>query len=200
MAKKRAYEELFVHAAIRMVYEVGIENLRTKDVADLTSFSEATLFRFFPSKDILLRETFLYIDKEVSDLLTQCAYIRNPDNTPFELAVYAIWHKVYRYLLEHREETIFLIRYRYSSLYTDEVRSKRQAYNGGFDRAYAVFEKHLGTASHSYRGFIINYIFELTLCFAEKIITGKVEDTEATEGFIWTAVRNSMEEAGKQAQ
>ena len=76
--------------------------------------------------------------------------------------------------LENKEETIFLIRYRYSSLYTEEVRSKRQAYNGGFDRAYAVFEKHLGSSDRSYRGFLINYIFEMTLCISEKIIAGKI--------------------------
>ena len=125
-------------------------------------------------------------------MLTQSAYIRNPDDTPFELAVYAIWHKVFRYLIEHKEETIFLIRYRYSSLYTEEVRSKRQAYNGGFDKAYAVFEKHLGSSERSYRGFLINYIFEMTLCFAEKIIAGKLEDNEDTEQEIWLAVSSAV--------
>lgn len=90
------------------------------------------------------------------------------------------------------EETIFLIRYRYSSLYTEEVRSKRQAYNGGFDKAYAVFEKHLGCSECSYQGFLINYIFKMTLRFAEKIIAGKLEDNGDTERGIRPAVSSAV--------
>lgn len=192
MAYKRASDEIFIEGAVKTVAEVGIENMRTKHVADYAGFTEATMYRRFPSKEILLREAFLYIDKKISDILTQSSYIRNPGDTPFGLAVYAIWHEVFRYLTGHKEETIFLIRYRYSSLYTEEVRSKRQAYNGGFDEAYAVFEKHFGSSDRSYRGFLINYIFEMTLCFAEKIIAGKLEDNEDTEQGIWLAVSSAV--------
>ena len=192
MAYRRSSDEIFIEGTIKTVAAIGIENMRTKHVADYAGFTEATMYRRFSSKEILLREAFLHIDKKVSAMLTQSAYIRNPDDTPFELAVYAIWHKVFRYLVEHKEETIFLIRYRYSSLYTEEVRSMRQAYNGGFDKAYAVFEKHLGSSERSYRGFLINYIFEMTLCFAEKIIAGKLEDNEDTEQEIWLAVSSAV--------
>ena len=192
VAYRRASDEIFIKGTIKAVAELGIENMRTKHVADYAGFTEATMYRRFSSKEILLREAFLYTDKKISDILTQSSYIRKPDDTPFELAIYAIWHKVFRYLVGHKEETIFLIRYRYSSLYTEEVRSKRQAYNGGFDKAYAVFEKHLGCSDHSYRGFLINYIFEMTLCFAEKIVTDLLEDTEETERIIWMCVMNSV--------
>ena len=192
MAYRRASDEIFIKGTIKTVAAIGIENMRTKHVADCAGFTEATMYRRFPSKEILLRETFLYIDKKVSSILTQSAFIRKPDDTPFELAIYAIWHKVFRYLIGHKEETIFLIRYRYSSLYTEEVRNKRQAYNGGFDKAYAVFEKYLGSSDRSYRGFLINYIFEMTLGFAEKIITGKIEDDQDTEYRSWLAVSSTV--------
>ena len=192
MAYKRAMDEMFIEGAIRTVAAVGIENTRTKDVAEYTGFSEATLFRRFGTKEGLLKSTFLSIDKEISDILMESAYIRDPDDTPFELALYAIWRRVYHYLLEHRDETIFLIRYRYSSLYTDEVRSQREAYNGGFEKAYAVFEQHFGSFKHTYRGFLINYIFELTLCFAEKIITGKVENIPEVERSVWAAITAAL--------
>lgn len=192
MAYKRAFDELFIEGTVRRVAEVGIENTRTKDVAEYAGFSEATMFRRFPTKDILLRETFLCIDKKVSSILTQNVNILDPANASFEFAVYTIWRKVFRHLIENRSETLFLIRYRYSSLYTEEVRSKRQAYNGGFDRAYEIFEKYYGTSDHSYRGFLINYIFEMTLCFAEKIITGRIEDSRETEQDIWLAVSSAV--------
>ena len=192
MAYKRASDNIFIEGTIRKVAEIGIENTRTKDVADYAGFSEATMYRRFPTKEILLRDTFLCVDKQVSSILTQSAYIRNPGDTPFELAIYAIWHDVFRYLINHKEETIFLIRYRYSSLYTEEVRSKRQAYNGGLDKAYVLFEKQFGSSDQSYRGFLISYIFETTLCFAEKIITGKLKDNQDIEQRIWSAISGTV--------
>ena len=194
MTNRRSSDEIFIEGTIKIVAAIGIENIRTKQVADYAGFTEQTMYRRFPSKEILLRDAFLCVDKRISAILTQSAFIRNPGKTPFELGIYATWRKVYRYLIEHREETIFLIRYRYSSLYTEEVRNMRQAYNGGFDRAYAVFEEHFGKTAHSYRGFLINYIFEMTLGFAEKIITGKIEDNEITEKSVWLAVSSAVDQ------
>ena len=193
MAHKRAFDEMFIEGAVQTVARIGIENMRTKHVADYAGFSEATMFRRFPTKEILLRDTFLYIDRYISDILMQSAFIRNPDSIPLELGFYAAWHRIYRYLVDHGEETIFLIRYRYSSLYTDEVRGMRQAYNGGLDRIYEAFEKNYGVKNNTYRSFLPAYIFEMTLGCAEKIITGKIEDTQEAEDLAWLAVSGAVE-------
>ena len=188
MSYRRSSDEIFIEGAIKTVAEIGIENLRTKHIADYADFTEATMYRRFPSKEAILREAFLYVDKRISNILTQSAFIRKPEDKPFESAAYAVWHKIYRYLIEHEEETVFLIRYRYSSYYTDEVRAMRQAYNGSFDRVYAVFDKYFGCTDHSRREYLFNYIFEMTLCFTEKVVTGKMEDNRESEQGVWTAV------------
>ena len=192
MAYRKASDNLFIEGAIQKVAEIGIENTRTKEVADYAGFSEATMYRRFPTKENLLAETFYYIDKQISDILTESNYIRNPGGTSFETAIYEIWHKVFRYLIDNKEKTIFLIRYRYSSLYTDEIRRKRQAYNGRFGPAYKIFEKHFGNSDKSSASFLINYIFEMTLCFAERIASGKLEDDRATEQAIWLAISSAV--------
>ena len=192
MPDKRASNNVFIKGVIQEVAEVGIENTRTKAVAEYAGFSEATMYRLFATKEILLREAFLYIDRQVSGILTQSDYIRNPGDTPFELAIYDIWHDVFRYLLNHKKETIFLLRYRYSSLYTEEVRSKRQANDGGFNRVYELFKKHFGSSDQFCGRFLISYIFELTLWFSEKIITGKLEDNQDTERGIWLTISSVM--------
>ena len=192
MGYRRSSDEIFLEGAIKTVAEIGIENLRTKHIADYADFTEATMYRRFPSKDVILREAFLYADKQISNSLTQSAFLRKTDEIPFDLALYATWRKLYRYLIEHKEETIFLIRFRYSSYYTDEVRDMRQAYNGGFDRVYRVFEKHFGKAANACRDFLINYIFEMTLGIAEKVISGKLEDDQDTEYRGWMAVSSVL--------
>lgn len=194
MAYKRASNEMFIEGAIKTVAAVGIENTRTKDVAEYAGFSEATLFRHYPTKEALLKAAFLYVDKQLSNILTTSKYIRNPDGTPFQDVLHQIWREVFQYLLDNPEETIFLIRYRYSALYTNEVRSQREAYNGAFVNAYKAFEGHFGQNRHSYQGFLINYIFELTLCFAEKIVQNKVVNTPEVELLLWRAINAAVRE------
>lgn len=189
---KETYEDLFIEGVIKITAKVGVENLRTRQIAEYADYSEATLFRIFNTKEDVLRAAFLKVDKKISDILSQSVYFRADSDLPFEKSLYLVWQKVYRYLLDNREETVFLLRYRYSSLYSDEVRGSREAYNGAFDPVYTVFENHFGTDAAPYRGFIVNYIFEMTMCFAEKVISGKVEDTPETEYRVWAAVISAV--------
>lgn len=183
---------MFIKATVHTVASVGLENTRTKDIASRSGFTEATMYRLFPTKELLLQETFLHIDRRISNLVMQNSYILHPDKTPRELLIYAMWLKVYRYLLEHPEETLFLIRYRYSSLYTEEVRRKRDLNNGSFDRVYAAMERDLGKATMMSWPQRINSVFETTLCFAERIITGELADTDETEFGMWSLIINML--------
>lgn len=188
MATKKASDEIFLEGAIRTTAAVGIENTRTKDIAEYAGFSEATLFRRFATKEALLQSAFLGIDAKISGLILESDFTAAAEQMPFELAVYGVWHRVYRYLVDNRAETVFLIRYRYSSLYTEEVRMQRQAYNGSFEKIYRIFEKQYGSSHYLHRGFLVNYIFELTLCLAEKIVSGRLEDTPVMERSAWAAI------------
>lgn len=58
MAYRKSTDESFIEGAIKTVAEIGIENTRTKQVADYAGFTEATMYRRFPSKELLLREAF----------------------------------------------------------------------------------------------------------------------------------------------
>lgn len=188
MAAKKATEQVFIDAMYHVVAELGIENLRTKHVADYAGYSEATMFRFFRTKEALLQAAFLQMDKTLSDILTSSAYFKEDSDVSPDLAIYTIWRRVYRYLIDNPEQALFLIRYRYSSLYTAETRAQREAYSGAFDQANKLINDHFGMNFESYDGFLISYIFDITLCFAEKVVTGRIQDTEDTEYCVWTSI------------
>lgn len=183
--------QTFINAAIKKVAELGLENIRTKQIAQEVGLSEATMYRYYSSKEELLRDAFLETDRRISRLLTTSKYLPS-DGERMEPHARKIWSKVYHYLLSHPEESLFLIRYRYSAYYTDEVRSLRAAHAGGFDTAYDLLEQLYGTPNFAYRGFLINYIFELTLCFVERAVTGRFQTTPETENIIWRAIRGAV--------
>ena len=184
----KATKDVFIEKTLQTVAEVGMENLRTKMVADAAGFSEATMFRFFPDKDKMLCDTFLEVDRRVSEAFLKSFETKALAEHSVADVMHEVWFKMYAYLLSHREETLYLIRFRYSALYTDEIRIQRMAYNGAFDNAYAALVEKGGVSRETYRGFMLNYMFEMTLCFAEKIVTGRLQNSKEMENRLWEAV------------
>lgn len=191
MAYRKAFDEVFIKGTIQTVAKLGIEKTRTKFIAEHAGFSEATMYKMFPSKEDLLRDTFLYLDKKIADMLRQGTNARNSCNEPSKSGLYAIWYRIYRYLLNHKEEALFMIRYRYSSLYTEEVSEMRKEYEGSYDKVYDLLDEQLGEIDEEVKNFLLNYAFEVTLCFVEKILSGKLEDDKEIESYIWLTVSNT---------
>ncbi len=189
----KATKELFLEKTIEVVARVGMENLRTKMVADAAGFSEATMFRFFRDKDEMLCETFLEVDRRVSEVFLACFKPEKFENTTCKEALFEIWKKIFSYLLENPNETLYLIRFRYSALYSSEIRSKRKAYDGSLNKAYEYLTDLNAAGVGTYQGFLTNYAFEMTLCFAEKIVTGRIQLTEDMKLRLWNAIFASTE-------
>lgn len=189
-----AQRDRFIDATIHKVAELGLENLRTKHIAAEVDMSEASMFLYFGNKEGILREAFFEVDKRLSNLLLKSGHIiyEVTDMGTFIEAAHRIWCDVFRYLIENSDQTLFTIRYRYSAYYTAEVRARRQAHNGAFDKIYQVLQQQFNETDHFYKGFLVNYVFEITLSFAEKIINGYLADTPETEELIWNGIRNMV--------
>lgn len=189
-----AQRDRFIEATIRKVAELGLENLRTKHIAAEVDMSEATMFLYFSNKEGILRETFFEVDRRLSNILLKSPYLvyNIVDEPNFEELVHKLWHDVYRYLIDNSAQTMFTVRYRYSAYYTPEIRARRQAFNGAFDRVYAALKQRFNETAHFYEGFLVNYVFELTLSFAEKVINGYINDSPETEKLIWNGIRNTV--------
>lgn len=181
-----------LESAIRLVAKNGMENIRTKEIAEDVGISEGTMYKHFKSKNEILRDAFFLVDTRISSILTQSSFASSVNIENFWDMVHEIWEKIYSYLLSHEEETLFLIRFRYSALYTAELRKKRQAYNGMFDEIYKSLEKIHTLPPDIYRGFLTSYIFEITLCFAEKYVTGRIPEDDSLEDNLWNAVKGAV--------
>lgn len=184
--------ERLIASAVKTVAERGTEGVTTAVLARRAGCSEAMIYKCFEDKEDLIREAFRVLDERVSRIALENFSAIRADGSNFMEVVYSAWHKVYRYLLATPEEALFLIRYRYCSLYTDAVRSERLAYNGTFDKVHEMVESKFGASRATYRGFYINYALEITLSFAERVITGRLKDTQALESVVWKLVSDSI--------
>lgn len=185
-------KRLLMESAIRLVAQNGLENTRTKQITDACEYAESTLYRYYKGKDDILLDAFLAVDRRVSALLDTYIHLAGGELKDFDRQVHSIWHIVYRYLIDHKEETLFLIRYRYSSYYTDEVRSRRRAHSGAFSVVYDQISQQFGIADIETSEFILNYSLEIMLCFAERIIAGRMPDNADTEQKIWRVAKGAI--------
>ncbi len=188
--------ELFLESVVKEVADCGLENLRTKKIAQRAGYSEAMMFRYFNSKDEMLRQAFLVVDARVSALLTNGDYLDrlNASNEAddFEAIAREAWEKIFHYLLDTPYDTLYLLRFRYCALYDEEIRSQRKAYQGAFDKYYEAISKKLGVPVQSNPGFILNYTFELTLCLAEKIVSGRITNSAEVEDRLWATIKAAI--------
>lgn len=182
----------YYDATIKMVYKLGLESLRTKHIACEAGYSEASMYGLFKCKEDILRETFFEVDRRLSSILLESPLVDRMEELGFLNAAEQIWREVYRYLLEHKEETIFLIRYRYSAYYNEEIRNQRMSYNGSYDKVYDVTDKYLGKTSIYYRGFLVGWMFEVTLCMAERVIMGHMKDTQELQDNLWLMIKAAV--------
>ncbi len=180
-----------IKSAIELTAGYGIENVTVRRIAEMLDYSEATLYRHFGSRDELLVEALMTVDARISARFLESPWLRDESLDVME-CIHHIWRDVYRYLIDNPSETMFILRFRYSSLYTEEVRARRKSYDGSFEEPMRLLGR-AGSAGGagkliSYKGFLPNYIFELTLCFAEKVIAGRVPDTPEAEEKLWSVI------------
>lgn len=177
-------KERLMHAAVVTVAERGIENAGTAFIAKAAGCSEAMIYKLFTDKTDLLNEVFLSIDRAIS-LEALSLWNSRPQNETLIDTTHRAFQMIYRRLLTKSDETLFLLRFRYSSLYTSSIRSKRYAYNGAFDAVHSAVESYYSGHEFGYSGFVLNYLFELTLTFAEKVLTGRFTDSKELENRLW---------------
>lgn len=178
-------KEKLKRSAVKVTVESGMDLVTTQSIAKMAGCSEAMIYRFFKGKNELLTEVFLEIDSILSNFLLQN---KNISVANLDEGLKESWHNIWRWLLDHPDETLFLIRFRYSSLYTDETRNKRLGHDGSFDAFNQIIDARFGSPTFSYSGFIFNYLFEITLSFAERVALGRFVDNENVEQYIWNFI------------
>lgn len=189
---EKSTKQRLLESAIRSVANYGIEGSTTARLAHEAEISEAMIYKCFADKTDLMNMAFLQVDKTLSDFVLNHPFFKDQEKGEVLTVVNEIWNNIYDYLMNHREEALFLIRYRYSSLYSDEIRNQRQTYNGAFDKVFEVAAPYFAGSGVGYRGFLTNYAFELTLSFAEKVHTGRIQNTEELRKTLWALIASSV--------
>ena len=89
-------------AAIRAVRLYGLEGARVQNISELAGLSPGALYRYFDSKDQLMEECFILVDKQAAAIfdgirLNPLTMLRDPMG-----AVKTLWQPYFRFWLPGR--------------------------------------------------------------------------------------------------
>jgi len=149
-------------------------------------FSEGALFRRFPTKTALLDATFLYVLRKWKQYIYPVFMTSHYDDLIVSENPRKRWFNFLEYMTQHHEETLFYLRYRFSSYFTKDMRKRFSAYYGGIssDGSGGILEDHSDL-------YLLGMV-DMTACSAEHVINGSVSDVVRFGEMTWESVKNIL--------
>lgn len=176
--------QALMKSAIRVVSVQGIQNATTKALSVDAELSEVYIYRYFKSKDDLLKQTFDALDKELMYLMKKSlSTIDRTENENVKLGFKAVFHDFWRFTLGDRDKCSFFIQYYYSSYYSTHSEEERKAiYQPLLDMIAPAF------AEGSDPWIELNHMYDVVFPKLLRVIRGTIPDSAETEASVYREV------------
>lgn len=113
-----------ISAAIKVIAENGLENTATNMICAESGINVAYIYRFFESKEDLIAKSFEYVDDEFLGVILENFPVLNCYSIDFEMRCRVLFMKCWNFLMTHKEQTVFYVRYYYSSSFQKYARTE----------------------------------------------------------------------------
>lgn len=169
--------QTLMKSAIRVVSVQGIQNATTKALSADSGLSEVYIYRHFKSKDDLLEQTFLALDRELM-LVLKSSCNRLDTTQSIQACFQSIFHDFWHFALGDRNKCSFFIQYYYSSYYMTHSDAERKAiYHPLLDTVSSAF------AEGADPWIELNHVYDIVFAKLWRVIRGVLPDcTETEEG------------------
>jgi len=174
-----------LRAAMKGVRLYGLEGVRIQNIAELAGLTSGALYRHFDSKDTLMWECFLMIDRQVVALfdhleLNAQAICTNPTE-----AIKTLWLPYFRFWTSHPDETVFYHRFRDSASFPKYVKAQDQSYFEPFIALAGEFRKAFPGLNRLNPDILWLHLLTGTVMYAKNVVEGILPNTEATEDAVY---------------
>lgn len=177
-----------MNSAMHLVVEEGFSNLTTKKIAQASGLAEMYIYRYFESKTTLLEQCFLEAEDTLGEKIKEIL-LRKPEGD-IEIYIFRIWHEFWEYLMENRDLVIFCIRFYNSSYFTEEILNyTKQNFFNLMDEVHK--DNKMWTVENkdsTEKNLLIQYVVNVTVDYAVKVLLGEIENTEKMMCFIYDRI------------
>jgi len=174
-----------VIAAMRAVRQYGLEGVRIQNISELAELSPGALYRYFSSKDQLMRECFTYVDRQAATIFEKLEFDPCLLLTAPLKAIRSLWQPYFRFWIAHPDETIFYHRFRDSAFFHQYDKQRDTSYFNTFADMVRAFLKIFPALKEINQELLWHHILTSTVMYAKYVVEGVLPNTRETEDTVF---------------
>lgn len=177
---------------MKAVRQYGLEGMRIQNVSDLADISPGALYRYFESKEQLIVETFVYVDKQVARIFENLKL--NPVTMVVDPlgAVKNLWLPYFRFWVAHPDETVFYHRFRDSVFFPKYDKTRDVTYFNTFVGMVHLFKKVFSGLDKINQDLLWLHVLTSTVMYAKYVVEGTLPNNQETEDTIFQLLTTGL--------
>ncbi len=170
---------------MKAVRQYGLEGVRVQNVSELAGVSPGALYRYFESKEQLIRECFTYVDKQAAAVFDHLNF------NPFSMltdpigAVRSLWFPYFRFWVSHPDETVFYYRFRDSAVFPQYNKTRDASYFESFGNMVREFMEAFPSLRQINQDMLWLHVLTSTVMYAKYVVEGLLPNGQETEDTIF---------------
>lgn len=183
--KMKDKEKRIIDISLKLFSTKGYGSTTTAEIAKKANIGAGTLFTYYPSKQDLINELYLYANQDFVDYSKELK-----EKKDFKKGMIELWGRNIDYALKNPDTFRFLFMFRNSPAITEETKQKAEEQGIFFEKVYNKFRK-LNEVKEPYDlfSYIMFGCLVATLEFIEKHPEEDIEHIkEISFDYLWDGV------------
>ena len=181
-----------IFAAIKAVRQYGLEGVRIQNVSELAGVSSGAIYRHFESKDQLLVECFMYVDRQVAAIFEHLTFDPSLMLTDPMGAIEGLWLPYFRFWTAHPDETVFYHRFRDSTFFPQYDKHRDVAYFKTFIGMVHAFKEVFPSLDKMNQDLLWLHVLTSTVMYAKYVVEGTLPNNRETERTIFQLLTTGL--------
>lgn len=166
--------------------------MRIQNVSDLAGVSPGALYRYFKSKDQLIVECFIHVDKQAAEIFERLKLEPQTMLADPIGAVKKLWLPYFRFWVAHPDETVFYHRFRDSAFFPKYDKSRDITYFNAFISMVRLFKKAFPALTRINQDLLWLHVLTSTVMYAKYVVEGLLPDNQETEETIFQLLTTGL--------
>ncbi len=195
MSKNNRREE-FLDVTMKIVAEKGLDGFSVKQVTDAMNVSEALIYKYFSTKNLLLLSCYQEMHRSIGGIFKgMIPSLSDIESDPIGY-VRSLWFKYFRFLLDNGYRTIFYFDYRDSTYMRDwgesDDNNAKLIYFSDFGHIIYAIDNRYGFLKRVSYDHLWTFVLDTTGVFAKRIIRGELPDSEESLESTWKLISGGI--------
>lgn len=181
-----------IHAAMAAVRRYGLEGVRIQNVSEFAGITPGAIYRHFESKEQLLVECFLYVDRQAAEIFEHLKF--DPLAMPADPigAVKGLWLPYFRFWTANPDETVFYHRFRDSAFFPKYDKSRDVTYFKTFMGMVHAFKKAFPRLNRINQDLLWLHVLTSTVMYAKYVVEGILPNNQETEDTVFQLLTTGL--------